>query len=76
MNTLILAAISGQAILSAVGWVVFIAVIAYILWWGLAKWAPGEPFDKLLRGLIVLFIVAGLIHVVLKLAGKPGLIAW
>lgn len=76
MNTMLIAAISGQAILSAAGWVVCIAVIAYILWWGLAQWAPGEPFNKILRGLIVLFIVAGLIHVILKLAGKPGLVTW
>lgn len=76
METLLLAAISGQSLLSAFGWVLVIAAIAYLLWWGVGVWAPGEPFNKLLRGLIALFVVAGLIHVILKLAGKPGLISW
>lgn len=76
METLLFAAISGREILGALGWVLVIAVIAYLLWWLLAQWALGEPFNKIGRGLIALFVVVGLIHVILKLAGKPGLIAW
>lgn len=72
----ILAAISVQEIVAAFGWILLISLIAYILWWGVGKWAPGEPFDKIIRGLIILFIVVALLHVALKLAGKPGLIEW
>lgn len=72
----ILAAISVQTVMYSFLGVLLLAAIAYVLWWGLDKWAPGEPFNKLLRGLIVLFVVVGLIHIILKLAGKPGLITW
>lgn len=78
MNTLafVVATVSGRGILGALGWVLVIAVIAYLLWWGLAQWALGEPFNKIGRGIIALFVVVGLIHVILKLAGKPGIIDW
>lgn len=71
----LLALISGEAILNALVVLVVWAVIIGILFWGLNKINPGEPWMKVGTVIIVLLTVAVLVNILLSLIGKP-IIRW
>ena len=75
MNTLILAAISGQAIVSALIWLIVLGVIWWLLWWLISYVGLPEPFAKVARVILAVAAVIVLINVLLTLAGKP-LVNW
>jgi len=72
---MMLAAISGEALIQAVIWI----VIAGVIWW-LLNWLIGyagipEPFAKVARVILAVVAVLILINALLSLAGHP-LVAW
>lgn len=74
MNEL-MAAISGQSVISAVIWLLIAAVI-----WGLVNWlvgyiGVGEPFAKIIRVVMAILAVLICVNALLSIAGRP-LIAW
>lgn len=75
MNTLMLAAISGDSLLTAIVWLVIAALIFWVCWWGLGKLALPEPFNKIITVLLVLFVVLVVVNILLTLIGHP-LIHW
>lgn len=71
----ILAAVSGETLINALVVLVVWGVILFILWWGLTKINPGEPWMKVGTVILVLITVVVLINILLGLIGKP-LIKW
>jgi uncharacterized membrane protein YuzA (DUF378 family) len=70
MNT-ILAAISGQALLNAVIWIIVAAVIFWLVTWLIGYVGLPEPFAKVARVIVGIAAVLFLINALLTLAGKP-----
>lgn len=68
---LMLAAISGQALLSAFFWILGIGGICWLLWWLIGYIAPPEPFNKFLRVAVAIIAVVFLINVIMGLVGEP-----
>lgn len=74
-NAVMLAAISGQSLINLVIWLIIAAVIYGVLEWGLAKIGIPEPFNKVIRVIMVLVVVVIVINALLTLTGHP-LITW
>lgn len=74
MNIL-LALISGQALIHALIYLVVVALIFWLLWWLLNYIGIPEPFNKVLRVILAVAAVVFLINFLLGLAGTP-FIAW
>ena len=74
MNTLF-AVISGQSLVWVVVQIVIAAVIFWILNWGIAQIGVPEPFNKVLKVILVLLVCLFLINALLSIGGHP-LIAW
>jgi hypothetical protein len=75
MTPLIFGLISGEALLGALFTLVIWAIILYVLWWGLGKIAPGEPWMKIGTVVLVLITVVVLVNILLGLTGTH-LIHW
>lgn len=65
-----LAAISGEKLVDALVVLVVWGVILFVLWWGLAKVNPGEPWMKVGTVILVLITVMVLVNILLSLIGK------
>lgn len=72
---MMLAAVSGEDLLSALFWLVIWGTVFWIAWWALGKIAPPEPFAKIAQVLLVLGAAFMCINVLLTLAGHP-IIKW
>lgn len=70
MDTLFLAAISGEAVMMCIVWLVIGALIYFVLDWGLKKIALPEPFNKIAVVLLVLLVVVVLVNALLTLVDK------
>lgn len=67
----LLAAISGEALISALIWIVGIGLICWLLWWFIGYVGLPEPFAKVARALIALVAVILLVRLILKMTGNP-----
>lgn len=67
--------ISGEQLLQALFILVIWGVILAVLWWGLHKIAPGEPWLKVGTVILVLITVVVLVNILLGIIGKP-IIKW
>lgn len=67
--------ISGEQLLNALVVLVIWGVILWVLWWGLHKIAPPEPWLKVGTVILVLITVVVLINILLGLAGH-SFIKW
>lgn len=67
--------ISGEQLLNVLFVLVIWGVILFVLWWGLHKIAPPEPWLKVGTVILVLVTVLVLVNILLGLVGHP-LIAW
>ncbi len=67
----LLAAISGDALLNAVIWIVVAALIYFVVMWGIDKIGIPEPFHKIAVALVVLVVVVLLINALLGIGGRP-----
>lgn len=68
---LFFAAISGNAVVTAIIWLVIGALIYFIVDWGMKKIGLPEPFNKIAQVLLVLLVVVILVNALLTLVGKP-----
>jgi hypothetical protein len=75
MNNIMLAAISGDAVVNAIVWLIIAGVIYWLVNWAIAKIGVPEPFNKVLQVVIVLAVVILLINALLTLVGHP-MIDW
>jgi hypothetical protein len=71
----IIALISGEQLLNALVVLVIWGVIMWVLWWGLHKIAPPEPWLKVGTVILVIITVVVLVNLLLGLIGKP-IIHW
>lgn len=71
----LLLTVSGATIIQALLWLVIGAVIFFIINWGLGYIGIGEPFNKVIRVILVVVIVLFCINALLMLVGKP-LFTW
>lgn len=76
METLILAAISGNSLLSLLITVIAVGLICWLLWWLVTYIGLPAPFDKVARVLIALVAVVFLINAILQVSGSSGFIKW
>lgn len=74
-TTAIVAAISGQALVNAVIWLIVAGVIFFLLDWAIKSIGVPEPFNKVLRVILVLLAVIVCINALMTLAGHP-LVVW
>ncbi len=63
------ALVSGEYLLSALFELCIWGVILWILWWGLNKIAPAEPFMKIATFILVILTVVVLINILLGING-------
>lgn len=67
----IIAAISGQALVNAVIWVLIAGLIFWLLNWLISYVGVSEPFNKIAKVIIAIVAVVMLINALLTVAGKP-----
>lgn len=72
---LMMAQLSGTAVVSAVIWVIVAGLIFWLLTWLVAYVGIPEPFNKVARVIIAVVAVLILINAILGLTGHP-LINW
>ncbi len=58
-------------LLNALGWVVAVGLIAWLLWWGIGAVGLPEPFNKVARVIVAVFVVVFLIRIVIRVFGMP-----
>ncbi len=66
-----LSVINGDAIVSAVIWIVVAALIYFVVMWGIEKIGIPEPFHKIAIALVVLMVVVLLVNALLTIGGHP-----
>lgn len=69
MNTMMLAAVSGSALIWLVITVIVAGLIYWIVDWGLNKLAIPEPFNKVARVILIIAVVVFLVNALLSVAG-------
>jgi hypothetical protein len=60
-----------SALLQLMVKVLIAAGIFWLLWWLIDYFAPPEPFNKILKGIVAIVAVIYLINVLLSLSGTP-----
>lgn len=71
----VLALISGEQLLHTLFVLLIWGVIMFVLWWGLHKIAPPEPWLKVGTVILVIITVVVLINILLGLVGHP-IVKW
>lgn len=67
----ILAAISGEALVTAVVWVLVAGLVFWLLNWLIDYVKVAEPFNKVAKVIIAIVAVVMLINALLTIAGRP-----
>ncbi len=67
----IIAAVSGQALINAVIWVLIAGLIFWLLNWLITYVGVPEPFNKIAKVIIAIVAVVMLINALLTVAGRP-----
>ena len=67
----LLAAVDSSSLGQALVYLVVAAIILGVCWWGLGQIAPPEPWNKVIRVILVLITVLVICEVLLGLIGKP-----
>lgn len=75
MLSLILTAITGAVLIQALIWLVIGGVIFWLVNWGIGYIGVPEPFNKVIRVILVIVVVIFCINALLLLVGKP-LFTW
>ena len=65
------AAIQGQDLVWLVVEVLIVALIYWVVTWGVSQIAPPEPFAKIIKVILVLAVVLFLVNALLTLGGHP-----
>lgn len=72
---LLLAQISGSAVVSALIWIIVLGIVFWLLFWLIGYVGLPEPFNKVARVILAVAAVIVLINCLLMLAGHP-IIRW
>lgn len=75
MNQWMLAAVTGEDLISAIMWLIVWGGVFWLLYWAVGKIAPPEPFAKIAQILLVLGAAFMCINVLLGLTGN-AIIKW
>lgn len=75
MNTMLLAVITGSTLIGAFIHLVIVALCFWLLWFLLSYVKIPEPFNKILRVILMVFAVLYLINFLLGMIGHP-IVAW
>lgn len=67
--------ITGSTLVSVFVYLLVWGLVLYVLWWGLGKIAPPEPFMKIGTVVLVVLTVIVLLDLLFGFVGTP-LIAW
>ena len=67
--------ISGEGLVSALIYLICLAVCFWLIWFLIDYCAVPEPFNKVLRVIVMIAAVVVLINVMMSIAGHP-LISW
>lgn len=70
-----LAAISGNALVTALIWIVIAAVVFFIANWFVGYIGIGEPFLKVAKVIIAIIVLALVVNALLTIVGRP-FISW
>jgi hypothetical protein len=63
--------ISASALVTLLIWLVVVGLIFWLVWWGLGAIGVPEPFNKVIRVILVVVAVIFLINILLGFAGHP-----
>jgi hypothetical protein len=66
-----LSVISGDALISAVIWLVVVGLIFFVVQWALSQIPIPAPFNTVVRVILVVIVAIVIINVLLTLAGHP-----
>lgn len=75
LANLLIAVISGQALVNALIWIVVAALIWWLFTWLLGYIGIPEPFNKVCKVILAILAVLFLVNALLTLVGRP-FIAW
>jgi len=64
-----LLAITSSALINLLIWLIIIGLIFSVIWWALSQIPIAEPFNKVIRVLLVLIAAILIINVLLTLTG-------
>lgn len=68
---MILALISGSALISSLVWLICVGLVFYLLYWLVNFVALPEPFGKIIKVILAVAAVIVLINVIMSFAGSP-----
>ncbi len=68
---MILALISGGALINSLVWLICIGLVFYLLFWLIGYIALPEPFSKVIKVILAVAAVIVLINVIMSFAGSP-----
>lgn len=71
MGLTIIAAISGESMVSVIVTLVIVGLVFFILDWAVTKIGIGEPFNKVIRVVLILAAALFVINALLSLVGHP-----
>jgi hypothetical protein len=71
MSTITIAAISGDALVQAVAWLIGGALIYFLCNWAITKANPDQPFRKLLDVLLILIVLVICLNAIFLVLGHP-----
>lgn len=68
---MIIAAISGEAMVSVIVTLIIVGLVFFILDWAVTKIGIGEPFNRVIRVILILAAALFVINALLTLVGHP-----
>lgn len=69
MDYLMLAALTGNALINGLIWLIVVGLVAWLLWWLISYVGLPEPFNKIARVLVAVVAVILIIRFLLKITG-------
>lgn len=75
MSPMIIAAISGESLVSVIVTLIIVGLVFFILDWAITKIGIGEPFNKVIRVVLILAAALFVINALLTLTGHP-IVKW
>lgn len=71
LSTLLLQAVTSSPLINAFIWIIVVAMIFWLCWWALGAIGVPEPFNKVIRVVLILVAVVVLINFLLRILGNP-----
>lgn len=75
-DLILLAAIEGRKVVSAVLWVIGLGLICWLLWWLIDFCKTPEPFNRVAKVIVAVAAVVVLINLIMAVFGGEPFIKW